>query len=448
VAQATLSGGSPRNPFRVWANGITIPPVNGSREAAVDAGTLIVGASQAGLQLAVTLRELGDPGAITLVGAEVHPPYQRPPLSKEYLSGTADGNTLAFRAPSFYIEQAIDLVCGERVEHVALRPDGGGCARTSTGTELRFDRLALTTGAEPRRLSIPGADLDGICYLRDLDDAEYLRTRMAEAKRVVVVGGGFVGLEAAAVARARGLEVTVVEALDRLIARAVAPVVSAFYKQAHERRGTRVLLETGVVGFRGEDGRVTSVVLTDGSELPADLVMVGVGVVPRTELAEQLGLECDGGIVVDRYARTSNPAVVAAGDCTVLPHPVTGEGRVRLESVNNAVTQAATAAATLLGKLEVATNVPWFWSNQGDLRLQIAGLAAGFDDYVVRGEPDSEKFSVLYYREGRLLAVDAVNAPGDYMVVRKALTQGTSIPADRAADAATPLKQLLLAAAA
>ena len=414
----------------------------------MDAGTLIVGASQAGLQLAVSLRELGDTGAITLVGAEMHPPYQRPPLSKEYLSGTADGNTLAFRAPSFYVEQAIDLVCGERVEHVAVQDDGSGCARTSGGQELRFDRLALTTGAEPRRLSVPGADLDGICYLRDLDDASRLRTRLAEARRVVVVGGGFVGLGAAAVARARGLEVTVVEALDRLIARAVAPVVSAFYKEAHERRGSTVLLGTGVAGFRGEGGQVSSVLLSDGRELHADLVMVGVGVVPRTELAEQLGLECDGGIVVDRYARTSHHSVVAAGDCTVLPHPVTGEGRVRLESVNNAVTQAATAAASLMGKLEVVPNVPWFWSNQGDLRLQIAGLAAGFDDFVVRGEPDSERFSVLYYRDGRLLAVDAVNAPGDYMVVRKALTQGTSIPADLAADASTPLKQLLLAAAA
>ena len=416
----------------------------------MDAGTVIVGASQAGLQLAVSLRDLGDTGAITMVGAEPHPPYQRPPLSKEYLSGTADGGTLAFRAPSFYADQGIDLVCGERVDVVELLPDGSGAgrARTSGGQELSFERLALTTGAEPRRLTVPGADLDGICYLRDLDDAEELRTRLAEARRVVVVGGGFVGLEAAAVARARGLEVTVVEALDRLIARAVAPVVSAFYKQAHERRGSTVLLGTGVVGFRGTDGRVDTVVLTDGTEVPADLVMVGVGVVPRTGLAEQLGLECDGGIVVDRYARTSNPAVVAAGDCTVLPHPVTGEGRVRLESVNNAVTQASTAAATLMGKLEVVPNVPWFWSNQGDLRLQIAGLAAGFDDFVVRGEPDSERFSVLYYREGRLIAVDAVNAPGDYMVVRKALTQGTSIPADQAADASTPLKKLLTPVAA
>ncbi len=415
----------------------------------MDAGTLIVGASQAGLQLAVSLRELGETGVITLVGAEAHPPYQRPPLSKEYLAGTADGSMLAFRAPSFYAEKDIDLVCGERVDHLRLHADGSGAgsARTGGGWELSFDRLALTTGAAPRRLAVPGADLDGICYLRDLDDARRLRDHLAHARRVVVVGGGFVGLEAAAVARARGLEVTVVEALERLIARAVAPVVSTFYKEAHERRGATVLLNTGVVGFRGEGGRVTTVVLTDGVELPADLVMVGVGVVPRTELAEQLGLECDGGIVVDRYARTSNPAVVAAGDCTVLPHPVTGEGRVRLESVNNAVTQAATAAATLMGKLEAPPNVPWFWSNQGELRLQIAGLAAGFDDYVVRGEPDSERFSVLYYRDGRLLAADAVNAPGDYMVVRKALTQGATIPAHRASDVSTPLRELLLAAA-
>jgi 3-phenylpropionate/trans-cinnamate dioxygenase ferredoxin reductase component len=414
----------------------------------VQAGTLIIGASQAGLQLAVSLRELGDTAPITLVGAEVHPPYQRPPLSKEYLTGTAEGDTLAFRSPSFYDEQDIELVCGERVTELSLDPagSGGGTARTANGLEFEFDRLALTTGASPRRLDIPGADLGGINYLRDLDDARQLRSSLAQASRVVVVGGGFVGLEAAAVARAQGKEVTVVEAADRLIARAVAPVVSEFYKEAHERRGTRVLLSTGVTGFSGEDGRVSAVVLADGTELPADLVMVGVGVVPNTELAEQIGLEVDGGIVVDKYARTSNPAVVAAGDCTVLPHPVTGEGRVRLESVNNAVTQAATAAATLTGKLEVVPNVPWFWSNQGDLRLQIAGLAAGFDDFVVRGEPDNERFSVLYYRDGQLLAVDAVNSPGDYMVVRKALTQGSTIPAEHAKDAETPLKKLLAAA--
>ena len=414
------------------------------------AGTLIVGASQAGLQLAVSLRELGDTAPITLVGEEAHPPYQRPPLSKEFLAGTAEPDSLAFRTPAFYAGADLELVCGERVTSLALggrgSTPGAGVATTDTGRQLPFERLALTVGASPRRLAVPGADLAGVCYLRGLDDAVELRARLAAATRLVVVGGGFIGLEAAAVARGQGKAVTVVEAAERLIPRAVAPVVSEFYRQAHERRGTTVLLSAAVAGFAGDDGRVSAVLLADGTQLPADLVVVGVGVVPRTELAEQIGLACDGGIVVDAHARTSVPGVVAAGDCTVLPHPLTGVGRVRLESVQNAVDQAKVAAATLSGRLEHTTYVPWFWSYQGDLKLQIAGLAAGFDDYVVRGEPDTERFSVLYYRDSQLLAVDAVNNPADYLVVRKALTQGATIPRDRAADTSTPLKTLVVAA--
>ena len=408
------------------------------------AGTLIVGASQAGLQIAVSLREQGDDAPITLVGAELHAPYQRPPLSKEFLTGASGRDALAFRTPAFYADAGIDLVLGERVTELSL--PGAGTARTASGRELGYDRLALTVGARPRRLSVPGSDLDGITYLRDVDDAEHLQERLDAATRVVVVGGGFIGLEAAAVARAQGKDVTVVEAADRLVARAVAPVVSDFYRRAHERRGTTVLLSACVAAFRGEAGQVQAVRLADGTELPADLVVVGVGVVPRTELAEQLGLECDGGIVVDAHARTSAAQVVAAGDCTVLPHPLTGVGRVRLESVQSAVAQAGIAAATLLGREADTRAVPWFWSNQGDLKLQIAGLSTGYDSHVVRGEPDSERFSVLYYREDQLLAVDAVNNPIDYMVVRKALTAGATIPADRAGDVTVPLKSLMVAA--
>ncbi|MGW1208917.1 NAD(P)/FAD-dependent oxidoreductase [Streptomyces sp. NPDC002499] len=411
-------------------------------------GTLIVGASQAGLQLAVSLRQLGDTAPITLVGEENHAPYQRPPLSKEFLAGQADAESLAFRSPSYYADAGIDLVSGARVAHIALDPSdgpGSGVARTAAGRALSFDRLALTVGARPRRLDVPGADLDGVRSLRDRDDAAELRTRLASAARVVVVGGGFIGLEAAAVARALGKDVTVVEAAERLMGRALAPVVSDFYLHAHRRRGTRVLLSTGVTGFDGVAGRVSAVRLTDGSTLPADLVLVGVGVVPRTELADQVGLACDGGIVVDRCARTSNPYIVAAGDCTVQPHPLTGEGRVRLESVQNAVAQATTAAATLLGRPAANRAVPWFWSFQGDLKLQIAGLSTGYDAYVVRGEPAEERFSVLYYREGELLAVDAVNSPADYMVVRRALGQRATVPADRAGDPGIPLKSLLVA---
>jgi 3-phenylpropionate/trans-cinnamate dioxygenase ferredoxin reductase subunit len=231
--------------------------------------------------------------------------------------------------------------------------------------------------------------------------------------------------------------------MDRLISRSVAPIVSEFYRQAHLRRGTAVRLGTSVEAFEGEAGCVSKVRLSDGTQLAADVVLVGVGAVPRTKLAEQIGLTCNGGIVVDEFARTSNPAIVAAGDCTVSPNPLTLEGSVRLESVHNAVSQARVAAATLAGTPEAYTAVPWFWSDQGDLKLQIAGLTAGYDHFVVRGDPASERFSVLYYRERKLLGIDAVNRAPDYMVVRQALSRGVDIPADRAAYADVPLKSLL-----
>lgn len=401
-------------------------------------GTLIVGASQAGVQLAVSLRRLGDTEPITLVGEEPRPPYQRPPLSKEFLSGEARFETLALRAPDFYVDSGIDLVSGERVSEV-----GPEAAATASGRELPFDRLALTVGASARRLPVPGADLGGICYLRVYDDAVRLRDRLGTEARVVVVGGGFIGLEVAAAAHALGRTVTVVEAEDRLMSRVVGPFVSDFYVRAHLRRGVDLRLGSAVSAFQGEQGRVSGVALADGTCLPADLVLVCVGVRPRTELAEHLGLRCDGGIVVDARARTSDPSIVAAGDCAVQPHPMTGQGAVRLESVQNATAQAQVAAATLLGRPPGAAQAPWFWSFQGDLKLQIAGLADGHDDHVVRGRPDEERFSVLYYRENRLLAVDAVNQPADYMAVRAALGRGSTIDPDLAGDPAIPLKSLI-----
>jgi 3-phenylpropionate/trans-cinnamate dioxygenase ferredoxin reductase subunit len=410
----------------------------------VSAGTLIVGASQAGLQLAVSLREAGSQDPITLIGAEVHPPYQRPPLSKAFLNDPADTGTLMLRNEAFYAQQAIDVICGERVTGLRLSTGGSGTATTDRGRTIEFDKLALTVGARPRRLALPGGDLERVSYLRDVEDAVRIRDQLADASTVVVIGGGFIGLEAAAVARSQGKTVTVVEAADRLIPRAVAPLVSEFYRQAHERRGVTVQLNAVVAGLTGEQGRVAGVDLADGRHLPADLVLVGVGVAPRTELAEQVGLLCDGGIVVDAFARTSNPAVVAAGDCTVLPNPLTGVGRVRLESVQNAVSQAKVAAATLVGRPEPYTAVPWFWSDQYELKLQIAGLSTGYDDVVLRGDPADEKFSVLYYRAGELLAVDAVNTVADYLTVRKALAGGSTIPAAQARQADVPLKNLLV----
>ena len=399
-------------------------------------GVLVVGAGQAGHQLAVSLREAGHAGPVTLVGAEADPPYQRPPLSKGFLAGTVPAEALALRRPEFYRQRDITVRCGDAVTAVT-----GGTAVLASGASLAFDRLALTPGAAPRRLTVPGADLAGVLTLRDVADARALAAALATATRVVVVGGGFIGLEAAAAARTRGLDVTVVETADRLIARAVAPLVSDFYRDAHTRRGTRVLLGSAVDALNGTDGRVGAVHLADGTVLPADLVVVGIGVVPRTALAEQLGLRCAGGIVVDAYARTSDPAIVAAGDATVLPNPMTGLGTVRLESVQNAVDQAKVAAATLTGRLEPYAAVPWFWSDQDDLKLQIAGLSYGFDQHVLRGSPAQERFSVLYYRDGRLIAVDAVNRPQDYLAVRRLLAAGGTVPA---ADAGrdVPLKEL------
>lgn len=413
----------------------------------MNGGTLIVGASQAGAQLAVSLREAGDDGPITLIGAEAHPPYQRPPLSKAFLAGNADLASLELRTQAFYVDQRIDVVSAERVAELRLPSpgsQGSGTAVTDEGRTLAFDRLALTVGARPRRLDVPGTDLDGVCYLRVVDDAVLLRSHLTPARNVVVIGGGFIGLEAAAVARSEGKTVTVVEAAKRLLPRSVAPVVSEFYRKAHTRRGTEVRLDTEVAKIHGERGHVTAVQLMDGTLLPADLVIVGIGIVPRTEIAEQIGLVCDGGIVVDEFARTSEPSVVAAGDCTVLPHPLTGKGRVRLESTHNAVSQARVAAMTLAGKAEPYTEVPWFWSDQYDLKLQIAGLASGYDEHVVRGDPDSEKFSVLYYRQGRLWAIDAVNRAPDYVTVRRALSRGMTIPAEKAVDPDVPLKDLLV----
>ncbi|MGB3483556.1 MAG: FAD-dependent oxidoreductase [Mycobacterium sp.] len=411
-------------------------------------GTLVVGAGQAGVQLALSLREAGYDKPITLVGDEPHLPYQRPPLSKAYLKGDVAEGSILLRAPKVLDDKRIEVIVGERVEHLALDGDGpSGVAHTVGGRALAFERLALAVGAEARRLSVQGCDLGGVHYLRNLGEAHRLRGDLLDAQSVVVVGGGFIGLEAAAVLRGLGKSVTVVEMSDRLIGRAVAPAVSEFYAAAHRRRGVELRFGAQVVAVDGQQGRVIGVQLDDNSCLTADLVVVGIGVVPDTSLAEQLSLRCLAGVVVDSYARTSNPDIVAAGDCTVQPHPLGGAGQVRLESVQNAVSQAKTAAGALLGVLGRIDPVPWFWSDQFDLKLQIAGLSLGYDTAVVRGDPAAESFSVVYYRDSRLLAVDAVNAGADYMAVRKALTIGATIPPEVAADGSAALRDHIVAVA-
>lgn len=407
------------------------------------AGTLIIGAGQAGLQLATSLREFGDTHPITVIGGESHPPYQRPPLSKAFLSGTVSRDELALRGSDFYTNSDITMICGEWIEALELDdPEGSaGHALTASGRKLEFDRLAFTVGGTPRRMNVPGANLAGIHYLRTLDDAVALKDDLRRATRVVVVGGGFVGLEIAAAATAQGKDVTVLEAQDRLMSRAVAPAMSSFYSEAHARRGTHIRLGAAVAGFRGSD-RVDGVELADGEIIDADVVIVGIGLLPHTELARSIGLASEHGVIVDELGNTRIRGIVAAGDCAVSAHPT--HGQIRLESVPNAIAQAKAAASALLGREPGGQSVPWFWSDQADLKLQMAGLTMGYDQVVLRGDVDGEQFAALYYRDGRFIAVEAVNASRDYMAARRILEAGVNIPPETAADTEIPLKTYLV----
>ena len=406
---------------------------------------LIVGAGQAGMQIADSLREAGYQGEIIMVGDESIAPYQRPPLSKAFLYGDADEESLQFRNEKFYADNRIELVLGDAIVDVQLASDSG-TATTASGRKIEFEKMALAPGSVPRVLNIEGSGLDGVLYMRSISDARALKSRWQDAQNVVVVGGGFIGLEVAAVASKAGKKVTVLEGGDRMMARAVCPITSQYFADMHQRRGAQIVLNARIEGFTGQDDQVTGVRLEDGSIIPADIVMVGIGVIARTEIANLLGLElANGAILVNEYAETSNPMVVAAGDAVMLPNPTGADGLVRLESVQNAVDQAKTAAKTLMGVREPYRALPWFWSDQADIKLQIAGLSTGYDQTVLRGNPDDDAFSVLYYKDGRLLAIDAVNQVSDFMAVRRCLSNGSTIDAIAAADSSVALKTLVTA---
>ena len=408
-------------------------------------GLLIVGASQAGVQLAISLRALGFDGHITLASDEDHRPYQRPALSKEFLQGTYDKERLIFRSNEYWDEHDITLLKGVRVESVDKRADGSGVATAADGRTIAFDRLALAVGARARKMEAPGADLGGVLYLRNADDALELKASLGEVREAIVVGGGFIGLEAACSLEALGIKTTVIERGPRLVGRAVGEETADYFLQAHRASGIDIRLDTGVEEFVGENGRVTGAVLDDGTELPAQLVLIGIGVIPNTELAEQMGLDVDNGIVVDRHALASDGVTVAVGDVAYQPNPIPdspADEYIRLESVNNAIEHAKVAAYSLVGQSEDYAGIPWFWSNQGDLKLQIAGLSHNHDQTVIRRDEEKGKFSVLYYRGGRIIAADCINHPLDFMAVRGALGKNQNIPAALAADSTVPLKTL------
>ena len=355
---------------------------------------------------------------------EPYPPYQRPPLSKKYLAGELARERLLLRPPAFYAEREVTLELGCRVEEIE---SGTRRVRLRDGRSLAFDRLLLTTGSRARRLDVPGSALRGVYYVRTVADVDAIAAALTPGARVVLIGAGFIGLEVAAVLRQRGFDVTVLEAFDRVLGRAVGADIARFYADSHRAAGVALHCGTAVQALLG-DGQVSAVATTDGRQFPCDLVIVGIGVLPNVELAEAAGFACNDGILVDEFARTEDPHVVAAGDCT--NHPVCGQ-RVRLESVPNAVHQGRVAAATLLGAPAAYSEVPWFWSDQYDLKLQIVGLSTGHDEVVLRGDPATRSFAAFYLKDGQLLAVDAVNSSREFAHAKKLVAARARIaPAD------------------
>ena len=377
---------------------------------------VIVGAGQAGAQAAQSLRAGGFDGAIQLVGMEPHPPYQRPPLSKKHLAGEVGTTDLHLKPDAFYEQNRIDCRFGAFVSEIDRT---GKRVVLENGDAISYDVLILATGTRPRSLPVPGAELAGVATLRTITDVEAIRAKLRAANRIGIVGAGYIGLEVAAVARAMEHEVTVLEAEDRVMKRVVSPAVSAFFENIHQARDVDLRLRTGLSAFVGERV-VEGIRLTDGTDLPCDLALVAVGAAPNDDLAEACGLEVDDGILVDGGGRTSDPAVFAAGDCTRFFSALYGRS-IRLESVQNAIDQAKAVAATILGADDDYDPVPWFWSDQYAVKLQIAGLSDGYDRAETVGDPADGKFYVAYIRDGTLVAVDSINHPRSHMMARRAI---------------------------
>ena len=399
-------------------------------------GIVVIGAGQAAGQAAASLRQEGYEGEITIIGDEAQAPYQRPPLSKAYLSGEVGLDRVLVRPKNFYADKGINLQTGVRVESINRAEK---TIATSTGSTLSYDKLLIATGSRPRILNIEGSDLEGLHYLRTVDDVDGIRTAMEAAKNVCIVGGGYIGLEVAAVAKKAGHNVTVLEMEDRILQRVTTPEMSEFYHALHTGRGVDIRVNTMVSGFAGENGRVTSVLCGDES-IPADLVIVGIGIIPNVELAEAAGLTCDNGIVVNDHCQTSDPDIYAAGDCTNHPNPIL-DRRLRLESVPNAMEQARTACSNMLGGDKTYAAVPWFWSDQYELKLQMVGFSADGDQSVLRGDKTSNEFAVFYLKDGNVVAVDAVNSPKEFMVAKQ--LYGKAVNEADLANPAFELKELL-----
>lgn len=399
---------------------------------------IIVGAGHGGYQVAASLRQAGFAERISLINDEAHLPYQRPPLSKAYIKGAAGPDSLMFRPEKFYHDQKIDLIAGRAVSiDRASRK-----VLLASGETLSYGHLVLATGARNRLLDLPNANLPDVKYLRILDESEALRQIMPSKTHAVIIGAGFIGLEFAATARIKGLEVDVLELAPRVMARAVTAEVSEYFQARHREAGIRIHLGVQATSIEAENGKVTGVSLSDGRHLPADLVVVGVGVLPNIELAAEAGLPVAAGIIVDEYLATADPNISAIGDCALFASPRFG-GSLRLESVQNATDHARCLAARLTGDKKPYDGHPWFWSDQGDDKLQIAGLTTGYDRVVLRGDPAKKAFSAFCYHGEKLLGIESVNRAGDHMFGRRLQAMDRSITPEQAADESFDLKSAL-----
>ncbi|AXE64649.1 pyridine nucleotide-disulfide oxidoreductase [Hyphomonas sp. CACIAM 19H1] len=405
---------------------------------------VIAGAGQAAAQAVQSLRQGGYTGALTIVGEETALPYQRPPLSKAYMKGEMDEERLYFKPAAWYQDNNIEVILGAhatRIDRAArqLHIEHGGV--------LDYDALIIAAGSRPRKLPCQGADLAGVHDLRTLSDVERIRPQMVSGRRMVIIGAGYIGLEAAAVACTMGLDVTVLEMAPRVLARVTSPVMSDFYAHEHTAKGVKILTSTALSHLDGTDGHVSAAVLADGTRLPADIVLAGIGILPNEELAKDAGIACANGILTDRDGRTSDPHVFAAGDCA--SRPLVHYGRTgRLESVHNAIEQGKLVAAAILGLPRPAEDCPWFWSDQYDLKLQIAGLSTDYDTIILRGAPESRKFAAFYLRNGTLIAVDAVNSPPEFLASKKLIMTGAKIAPEILSDTTIPMKDIAATAAA
>lgn len=399
---------------------------------------VVIGGSHATVQLIISLRQNGWEGDITVVSEEPHMPYHRPPLSKAYLAGDSSEEQLALRAPAAYEKLDVNFMLGVSVKRIDTQAYKLELDNNQT---LPFSKLALCTGARARPLPIPGADLQGVHYLRTMDDVGGIQQSAASAKNAVIIGGGYIGLETAASLRKLGIAVTILETESRLLKRVASETTSEFYLRLHQQHGTDIRCNTMATAIEG-DAAVTGVVCGDGNKISADMVIIGIGVIPNTELACDAGLDVDNGVLVNEFAQTSHRDIVAAGDCTNHPNPML-KTRLRLESVPNATEQAKAAAASICGIEKQYAELPWFWSDQYDVKLQIAGMNQGYTDAVIRGDSGSSSFSVFYLKDNLILAADCINRPKDFMLAKKLIMQGKPTEAAALADETTELKTLM-----